>query len=67
MPTEISTYIKDHNYESDSYNQTEMERFIVTSVQYSETSPIGQIWNFAIPISAGCFVIITLFLMCFAR
>jgi len=63
MPTEISTYIKDPNYKSDSYNAS---IFIVTSVQYSETSPIGQIWNFAIPISAACFVIITLCLMCFA-
>ena len=33
MPTEISTYIKDYD-ESYSYNRTEMERFIVTSVQY---------------------------------
>ena len=61
MPTEISRY--QSNYESDNYNTSLL---VVTSVQYNDSSSIGKIWNFAIPISFATFVTLTILLMCLA-
>jgi len=63
MPTEISRYPYQSNYESDNYNTSLL---VVTSVQYNDSSSIGKIWNFAIPISFATFVTLTILLMCLA-